>query len=298
MKNISILFILPLLILSCKSDPSGILMSPVSGYGYKILKDTDARTGQVGEHVYFKMSIYDDKDSLLQSYQNQKILPSVKLVNENEITRRKNPILDIASLMSVGDSFAILVPIDSVSNLPSGYDDVEHIEYHIAVTEILTADQFQARIDEQQRVELEEMERMRDLLPDVEKTTGDILSSYKNGELDLKETPNGVKYMIHELGTGEMPTKDRMVTITYYGRTVADGNTFDNSYKRGRGYSFRLGRGEVIRGWDEAALYLPVGTVASLFIPSELGYGAVGSPPNIPPDAELYFYVTVDEMYY
>lgn len=273
-------------------------MSPVSGYGYKILKDTDARTGQVGEHVYFKMSIYDDKDSLLQSYQNQKILPSVKLVNENEITRRKNPILDIASLMSVGDSFAILVPIDSVSNLPSGYDDVEHIEYHIAVTEILTADQFQARIDEQQRVELEEMERMRDLLPDVEKTTGDILSSYKNGELDLKETPNGVKYMIHELGTGEMPTKDRMVTITYYGRTVADGNTFDNSYKRGRGYSFRLGRGEVIRGWDEAALYLPVGTVASLFIPSELGYGAVGSPPNIPPDAELYFYVTVDEMYY
>ena len=109
---------------------------------------------------------------------------------------------------------------------------------------------------------------------------------------------DGVKYIIHELGDGVLPTRDRMVTMQYYGRLVSNGKSFDNSYRSGRGLSFRVKRDAIIEGWHDAVTHLPVGSKASLFIPSEMGYGAQGSPPDIPPGAELYFYVTVDELFY
>ena len=89
-----------------------------------------------------------------------------------------------------------------------------------------------------------------------------------------------------------------MVTVQYYGLLVDDGSSFDNSFRAGRGYTFRLGRGEVIPGWDEAIPLLPVGTKASLFIPSALAYGETGYAGAIPPNAELYFYVEVEELFY
>ena len=286
------------MIWSCSQSHSSLSKSAISGYEYEVYRSGPGSKPSVDDQVYFKMDIYDDKDSLLQSYQNQKVLPSVKIVDQSNPMRKKNPVLDIASFLTVGDSVGIIVPVDSVPSMPQGYDDIKHIEYHLCVTEILSPEAFKAKVEEDQKIQLAEMERMRDLIPQVEQQTEEILDQYKAGKLDLLETTNGVKYIIHEKGNGQLPTNDRMVTMTYYGRTVADGNRFDDSYNRGRGYTFRLGRGEVIRGWDEAAPYLPVGTTASIFIPSDLGYGPTGSPPSILPNSELYFYVTVDEMYY
>ena len=142
------------------------------------------------------------------------------------------------------------------------------------------------------------MTTIRERLPEIEAFTAKTLEEYKGGMLTLEETPGGVKYIIHERGNGDMPTDERMVTLQYYGRTVTDGNTFDNSFKRGRGYTFRLGRDAVIQGWHDATRYLPVGSTASLFLPPEMGYGDQGSPPDIPADAELYFYVEVEELFY
>ena len=226
------------------------------------------------------------------------MLPSVKIVDQSDKMRKLNPILDIASFLGVGDSVGIIVPVDSVPNMPPGYDYTDHLVYQIAITEILSPEEFQVRMDEERRVEQEKMREAQALLPEVEALTEKVLAEYKAGTLSLEETDMGVKYHIHEKGDGILPTKDRMLTMSYYGRNVSDGKMFDNSYKRGQGYSFRVGRRSVIAGWDDIALYLPVGTKASVFIPSEMGYGAQGSPPNIGPGEELYFYLTVDDLYY
>ncbi len=285
-----------LFIYSCGQNSSEVKRSDISNYDYRHIKANNGQKPNVGEFVYFQMDIYDDKDSLLQTYRNQKILPSVQILDPTDKTRKRNPVVDIISYMSLGDSVAIIVPVDSVPSMPDGFD-LEHIEYHVTVAEILSEADHMVRVSEQRQKMEAEMATVRALVPEVEELTAQTLKDYKAGKLDIKETPNGVKYFIHELGTGEMPTDERMVTMQYYGRTVADANRFDDSFSKGRGYTFRLGRDAVIQGWHEIARYLPLGTRASVFIPSELGYGAVGSPPDIPAGAELYFYLVVEEVF-
>jgi FKBP-type peptidyl-prolyl cis-trans isomerase len=87
----------------------------------------------------------------------------------------------------------------------------------------------------------------------------------------------------------EAKTGDR-VTVHYVG-TLTDGKQFDSSRGRGPGFSFQLGRGEVIAGWDQGVRGMRIGELRKLTIPPELGYGARGFPPVIPPDSTLVFEV-------
>jgi len=168
----------------------------------------------------------------------------------------------------------------------------------LVLKEILSEVDYQKRLNEERDKEQEIMAITRAKLPQVKDLTSKTLKEYKEGKLDLKYTENGVAYIIHQRGSGELPTKDRLINAQYYGLLQSDGSSFDNSFERGRSFSFRVGRGAVIKGWDEGFLSLPVGSRASLFIPSELGYGAQGSPPAIPPNSDLYFYVELEEMFY
>ena len=71
---------------------------------------------------------------------------------------------------------------------------------------------------------------------------------------------------------------------------------FDNSLSRGMPFSFALGRGMVIPGWDEGIALLKEGGKAFLFVPPALGYGEAGSPPVIPANSELIFYVELEKV--
>jgi FKBP-type peptidyl-prolyl cis-trans isomerase FkpA len=90
------------------------------------------------------------------------------------------------------------------------------------------------------------------------------------------------------VGNGAEATAGKRVTVHYVGK-LTDGSKFDASTDRGEPFSFRLGAGEVIRGWDEGVAGMRVGGKRKLTIPSELGYGARGFPPVIPPNATLVF---------
>ena len=287
-----------LLIASCGQQGTGLKTSSVSGYNYKHFVATGAEKPDVGDFVYFNMDLYDDKDSLLISYRGQETLPSVEILDDSNENRKKNPMVDILSLISLGDSVAIIVPKDSIPAMPPGMDDVQHIEYHLVVEEILTADENQARVSAAQQEQLAQMEAMKGRLVEVEALTEQTLKDYKSGRLEVATTANGVKYFIHEKGTGDQASNERMVTMNYYGRTVSDGNRFDDSFSRGRGYSYRVGNDAVIQGWHEIGPVFHEGTKASVFIPAELGYGAQGSPPNIGPGAELYFYMEAEKVFY
>jgi FKBP-type peptidyl-prolyl cis-trans isomerase (trigger factor) len=89
-------------------------------------------------------------------------------------------------------------------------------------------------------------------------------------------------------GTGEAAAAGDRVSVHYTG-TLTDGTEFDTSRKRKRPFDFILGRGEVIKGWDEGLLGMKVGGRRKLTIPSPLGYGSRGQPPLIPADATLVF---------
>jgi peptidylprolyl isomerase len=101
---------------------------------------------------------------------------------------------------------------------------------------------------------------------------------------------SGLKYVEKKEGTGDEAKKGDNVEVHYTG-WLKDGTKFDSSKDRGKPFTFKLGAGQVIKGWDEGVAGMKVGGKRKLIIPSDLAYGPQGRPPVIPRSAELTFEV-------
>lgn len=100
---------------------------------------------------------------------------------------------------------------------------------------------------------------------------------------------NGLKKKLVKEGEGwDTPSAGDEVEVHYTG-TLVDGTQFDSSRERGTPFKFKLGQGQVIKGWDEGIKTMKKGENAVFTIPPELAYGESGSPPTIPPNATLQF---------
>ncbi|MGF1570223.1 MAG: FKBP-type peptidyl-prolyl cis-trans isomerase [Nodosilinea sp.] len=119
-------------------------------------------------------------------------------------------------------------------------------------------------------------------------TADPALEAIEMTEADFTTTDSGLKYVDLVEGTGAMPQSGQRVTVHYTG-TLEDGTQFDSSRDRGRPFSFQIGVGQVIKGWDEGVGTMRVGGRRQLVIPAELGYGARGAGGVIPPNATLLF---------
>lgn len=104
-------------------------------------------------------------------------------------------------------------------------------------------------------------------------------------------TPSGLKYIDLAPGKGEPPKKGQSVIVHYTG-WLKDGKRFDSSVERDETFSFPIGQGRVIKGWDEGVGSMLPGGRRLLIIPAELGYGSRGAGGAIPPDSTLIFEVT------
>tara|TARA_R100001369_G_scaffold11109_2_gene24486 strand:- start:19531 stop:20463 length:933 start_codon:yes stop_codon:yes gene_type:complete len=114
-----------------------------------------------------------------------------------------------------------------------------------------------------------------------EELLGDISQGFE-------KTASGLRYKIEEKGTGEKAEKGKTVSVHYKGM-LPDGSVFDSSYTRNQPIDFKLGKGQVIQGWDEGIQLLNVGDQARFVIPSHLAYGERGAGGAIPPNATLIF---------
>jgi len=115
------------------------------------------------------------------------------------------------------------------------------------------------------------------------------LSALAAGEVT---TPSGLRIIDVKPGTGPMPKAGQTVTVNYTGWLFVDGKKgkkFDSSLDRNEPFSFTLGQGQVIKGWDEGVATMHVGGQRTLIIPPDLGYGARGAGGVIPPGATLMF---------
>ena len=101
-------------------------------------------------------------------------------------------------------------------------------------------------------------------------------------------TPSGLKYTTLKAGKGATAKKGQTVFVHYTG-TLTNGKKFDSSRDRGEPFNFKVGEGQVIKGWDEALSTMKVGDRRKLTIPPKLGYGATGAGGVIPPNATLIF---------
>ncbi len=117
----------------------------------------------------------------------------------------------------------------------------------------------------------------------------------KTNKIKAKPTESGLYYIETQEGTGEQAHKGDVVRVHYTGKLL-DGTKFDSSYDRNEPFEFKLGAGQVIKGWDEGIGYMKEGGKATLIIPSKLGYGnrAVGGV--IPANSTLIFDVELVEI--
>lgn len=106
----------------------------------------------------------------------------------------------------------------------------------------------------------------------------------------IVKTDSGLQYEIVKEGKGPSPKSGDQVKVHYVG-TLTDGKKFDSSRDRGEPFVFPIGKGHVIKGWDEGVLMMKVGETRKLIIPPNLGYGAAGAGGDIPPNATLIFEV-------
>jgi peptidylprolyl isomerase len=128
--------------------------------------------------------------------------------------------------------------------------------------------------------------------PAVDKTILMTMNSNSESEqttsTDTVTTPSGLQYIELKEGDGATPQKGQTVVVHYTG-TLENGSKFDSSRDRNRPFSFKLGVGQVIPGWDEGIASMKVGGRRQLIIPPELGYGSRGAGGVIPPNATLIF---------
>ena len=120
-----------------------------------------------------------------------------------------------------------------------------------------------------------------------------LLGAVVFAEEKMQTTQSGLKYIDHTVGKGDEATKGASVQVHYTGWLYENGKRgakFDSSVDRGNPFTFTLGAGRVIKGWDEGVQGMKVGGKRELIIPSNLGYGASGTPGGpIPPNATLDF---------
>jgi len=119
---------------------------------------------------------------------------------------------------------------------------------------------------------------------------GGNMSGSESSASEGKEitTSSGLQYIDQVVGAGDIAKAGQTASVHYTG-WLTDGKKFDSSVDRGQPFSFRLGVGQVIKGWDEGVQGMKVGGKRKLTIPSNLGYGARGAGGLIPPHATLVF---------
>ncbi|MEO0854141.1 MAG: FKBP-type peptidyl-prolyl cis-trans isomerase [Cyanobacteria bacterium J06648_11] len=127
------------------------------------------------------------------------------------------------------------------------------------------------------------------LANDAPATPSDAIAMQKDSRATIT-TDSGLQYVDLKEGDGASPQKGQRVSVHYVGK-LTNGEVFDSSRDRGQPFQFKIGVGQVIRGWDEGVSTMKVGGTRQLIIPPDLGYGERGAGGVIPPNATLDFEV-------
>lgn len=284
-----------LVITACQNDGGRLVSS--QGWEYEVHTNTNGQKANPGDYIYFHAQMRNG-DSVFYKSRDEAQTPYLQVPVTPDPNRKISPVEDVLVQVTEGDSVTIFIPLDTVSRPPIGFTKNDILEYDVVVTDVQNQEEFQAALEKRRAERAEKAALVQARATDVASLVEETLGAYKAGTLEnLIEAPSGLKYVIHENGNGKKPLPGQAIDVQYYGVLASDGTMFDNSFGRGQALRFPFNAGRVIKGWDEGLGYITEGAKATLFIPSELAYGKAGSPPVIPGDAELVFYVELEKLY-
>jgi len=271
-------FFIALAAISCgKKDD---YKSSEDGYKYKFIKEGSGDEPVEGKYFLFHMSYGPDEDSVIFSTANLDRPSGAFCAFDKWDNNGK--FFKFLKTMQIGDS--ALLKIDAgnfygqtlYSSMPSGMTKEDTLLIKVGAYDIVGPFQFTMMSKPGMKAQHDQ---------DIQK-----LQSYfeENNIENVKSTESGLHYVIHEQGSGATPQTGDNITVHYTGKLI-DGTKFDSSLDRDEPFSFKVGVGQVIMGWDEGLMELSEGSKATLYIPSTMAYGEKGAGSSIPPNSILIF---------
>lgn len=274
------------------------------GYEFKVIRTGDGRTVKPGEIIILDMVIVDQNDSAW--YDNrQSDYPEMIKIGDPSRMEIERGISEAFRMLSKGDSIEFPMRAKDLflymwkMDVPETVDPESYFTYRIKCREVFNEEEARAftlerdsvhEVKEKARLAAEEEERLR-VEAELEeynkvqlgKDTVIIDNFLKGKNVKAKSLPSGMRYIVKSDGEGSNATQGSTVTMKYTGQLL-DGKEFDAGE-----FTYTVGAGDVIKGWDMIAMNMKKGTTLTLFVPSTLGYGNAGRAPSIGPDAILVF---------
>ncbi|MCF8252980.1 MAG: FKBP-type peptidyl-prolyl cis-trans isomerase [Bacteroidia bacterium] len=243
-----------------------------NGIEYKIVTTSeDARMVATEDnlHIHLKGVIERNDSAIFDSYKNNKPF---------YIPAGEPSLKEVFAIMKKGDSIVFKIMADTLyknfgEQLPAGIQKGDVITFYANLIDLYNPQEMQQKINEQNQEFL-----VKDSI---------ALSSYISGLTDVTATSTGFKYQIETKGKGKACKKGDKVTVRYRG-SLLDGFVFDETKPGTPEFTFVVGAGQVIAGWDEGLQLMSEGDKFKFIIPWNLGYGPRGSGP-IPPYSTLLF---------
>jgi FKBP-type peptidyl-prolyl cis-trans isomerase FkpA len=271
---------------SCKSGDG--FKKNEHGLEYRIVKDEKGdKHPVVGDIVEMHILVRCDTAVLLDSRKANNGKP---IQFPMPAPAFKGDISEGFLMLTAGDSAVFRISVDTLkkggAQLLPWMKAGDKIEYDVVLVSIKS----------QQQMQQEQQAHSSEQKATDEKLLQDYLT--KNG-IQATKTASGLYYMIEKEGSGATAQPGQAVTVNYTGRTL-DGNAFDSNedpkFQHTDPFTFTLGRGQVIPGWDEGIALFKKGTKGKLFIPSTMAYGQNSPSPAIPADAILTFDIEVKDI--
>ncbi len=281
-----------------------------SGLQYAIVVDKPTSPRPVeGDLIKVNMQSACNNRLLYSTYQANKGKPAEFSVNKPNF---KGDLIEAIMLMTPGDSMICLVDADMLfkstkNKKPDFIKTGDKVQYFVKLVSVKTKEQAQK---EQQAAFTKQMnEQMEKQKKEAAKQSlkdDKALQAYftKNKLTPLK-TASGLYYTITQEGSGDNPKTGDTVVMNYTG-TLLDGTKFDSNedtaFHHVTPFQFPLGKGQVIKGWDEGVALLKAGSKATFYIPSPMAYGAqarpggASNPKGIPANSVLLFDVQLNEI--
>jgi FKBP-type peptidyl-prolyl cis-trans isomerase len=243
-----------------------------NGVKYKIISHEEgARSVTKGDLVLVNLLITTAGDSV--------ILETFKQNSPRYIPSDEPVLHDVFMMLAKGDSAEVFVNADTLFTKsfgmpkPANIKDGEEVHFAIKVVDVLNQQEIQKKGEDQKH----EMQ-MKDSI-----SLMGFLSTLK----DVKQTSSGMRYVVEKATNGKQAKKGDKVTVKYRGMLL-NGEVFDETKEGAEPFSFTIGLGQVIPGWDEGLALMKEGEKFKFIIPQNLAYGERGSGP-IPPLATLIF---------
>lgn len=289
------------LMISCEGNTQE---TTPNGYKVNYVKRGDRKLGKPGEILVLNLAILDQKDSAW--YDNRKTgYPDMIQIPEETEKVNERGITEVFRMLSKGDSISFHLPAQDMFMMvwkvpvPQNVDPKSNFHFEIKCSDVMNqaaASKYRNTLDSARQVKMaaqyaaEEKLRVEYDKAQLGKDTVIIDNFLKQKGVRFSKLNTGIRYITKAQGHGAMVQNGDICTMKYTG-TSLDGKEFDSGE-----YSFTVGNGDVIKGWELMAAQMKPGMAVTAFIPSILAYGKSGSPPVIMPDAVLIFEMELLEV--